>query len=195
MAANFILLDAARMDDNIDMAFELNKENLCLFNGKGQEHLKTVSPYLFKINSNLEFEKWITKIGWGNSWGVFLDTKILIADLYKHLCKLLVIKTDKGESYFRFYDPRVLRSFLPTCDALNLADFFGPIEKFICEDEDPAFALLYSFNGKRLVTERVQADTIFPETKKATSSVALQQTNDDNDNTEIEKKSPRKFFY
>jgi hypothetical protein len=37
--------------------------------------------------------------------------------------------------YFRFYDPRVLRIFLPTCDQDQLLTFFGRIRSFWTENE------------------------------------------------------------
>jgi hypothetical protein len=45
--------------------------------------------------------------------------------------------------YFRFYDPRVLRSFLPTCTEPECAEFFGPIGRFVMEAEQPG--ALWSF--------------------------------------------------
>jgi hypothetical protein len=55
------------------------------------------------------------------------------------------VKTEQGKMlYFRFYDPRVLRIFLPTCDAMQLRELFGDaIDSFILEDEDPAFAIRF----------------------------------------------------
>ncbi len=98
------------------------------------------------------------------------------------------------------YDPLVLRLFLPTCDVAQLKEFFGPVQKFICGDEEPAFVLLFSFDGKRLVTERVAADTVFPAMKEANATEVLPAANNDNsdskDNTtQQEKKPPRRFFY
>jgi hypothetical protein len=41
--------------------------------------------------------------------------------------------------YFRYYDPRVLRVYLPTCNESELGAVFGPIEFFLLEHEDPEF--------------------------------------------------------
>ena len=65
--------------------------------------------------------------------------------------------------YFRFYDPRVLRIFLPTCDAAQLKEFFGPVAHFICEDEDPAFGLVFSLEQGKLKTEKVPVKELFPQ--------------------------------
>ena len=49
------------------------------------------------------------------------------------LPKLLWVR-DEGQRqlYFRFYDPRVLPVFLPTCDAEQRRQVFGPVEKLYC---------------------------------------------------------------
>ncbi len=65
--------------------------------------------------------------------------------------------------YFRFYDPRVLRIFLPTCDRSQILEFFGPVKIFICEDEDPEHILLFSHQNGELVTDRRKASLILNE--------------------------------
>jgi hypothetical protein len=36
---------------------------------------------------------------------------------------------------FRFYDPRVLRRFLPTCNPAEMKVFFGEVETLFAESE------------------------------------------------------------
>jgi hypothetical protein len=36
---------------------------------------------------------------------------------------------------FRFYDPRVMRVFIPTCDAEQRKEFFGKIESIYVESD------------------------------------------------------------
>jgi hypothetical protein len=50
---------------------------------------------------------------------------------------LLTVKDEDDRLlYFRFYDPRVLRVFIPTCTPEESADLFGPISRFVVEGED-----------------------------------------------------------
>jgi hypothetical protein len=81
-----------------------------------------------------------------------------------------MVKTEEGEElYFRFYDPRVLRIFLPTCDREQLKDFFGPVDYYLCEDEDPAYGLVFSLENSALKTERISKQEVMlfnPEKKK-----------------------------
>ena len=50
---------------------------------------------------------------------------------------------------FRYYDPRVLRVFLPTCTPAELAGFFGPIRGYLLEAGAPETLLRFGFDGHR----------------------------------------------
>ena len=55
----------------------------------------------------------------------------------KHFRSLVTVHDENGKPLiFRFYDPRVLRTFLPTCNADELKTFFGKIETFFAETAD-----------------------------------------------------------
>ncbi len=59
-------------------------------------------------------------------------------ELHRHLQGLLYVEQESyGRLYFRYYDPRVLRGFLPTCTEAEATEFFGPITRFLVEDEAP----------------------------------------------------------
>ena len=45
---------------------------------------------------------------------------------------------------FRFYDPRVMRMYLPTCTAEELAIVFGPVGAYLLEGQDPKALLRLS---------------------------------------------------
>lgn len=56
---------------------------------------------------------------------------------------------------FRFYDPRVMRKFLPTCDAEQLKVFFGNVDTYFVEAEEGEILLAYSNNHGELVTKEI----------------------------------------
>jgi hypothetical protein len=155
---SYLLLDAARMENEMDVAVAFPNENSCLYEGKSKIELAGVGPYLFKTDNNSELNNWVKQEGWGNSWGVALFTFIPFPELHKHCRKFLLVRTeDNMELYFRFYDPRVLRIFLPTCSKEQLQNFFGPIQYFIVEDEDPEFALKFWLENYQLRSIRFPA--------------------------------------
>ena len=55
-----------------------------------------------------------------------------------HLRKFLIAETPAEKRVlFRFYDPRVLRVYLPTCSAGEAAAFLGSNYSFVMEDQTP----------------------------------------------------------
>lgn len=140
------ILDGACLNEQLKQARDLSVESTSLYRGVSKEELEEVGPYLCKVNS--EFYKWIFENGWGNSWAVFISTQCSFAELYKHFRHFLIVQDeDRRKLYFRFYDPRVLRVFLPTCTIHQLKEFFGPIDKFVVEDSDSKFALIFSLEN------------------------------------------------
>jgi len=57
---------------------------------------------------------------------------------------------------FRYYDPRVLRIFLPVCNQSELRQFFGPVQTFLVEGESAETGQRFVFNGQALKTEPLQ---------------------------------------
>jgi hypothetical protein len=55
---------------------------------------------------------------------------------------------------FRYYDPRVLRAFLPTCTLEEANTFFGPVDAFVAEGHA----------GESLLRFRVTPDGVETET-------------------------------
>lgn len=194
---NYLLFDAARAEMNLYTAQELNPNNQSLYRGSAVEDLAGIAPYLFTIKPNTPFADWYFKEGWNNSWGTLLSTNASFDDIYKHFRKFLMVKTEDGEQlYFRFYDPRVLRIFLPTCDRQQLVEIFGPVIKFFCEDEDPDFVLVFYHDNTKLITERVRASEMAPElaatTEQQIISVEDGKTGTEPPDPEKENKTPPK---
>ena len=52
--------------------------------------------------------------------------------------------------YFRYYDPRVLRIFLPTCSAAQLKQMFGPVDAFLAESDAGDAVGIYRLSGEEL---------------------------------------------
>ena len=151
---NFLMLDAARMHGDIYQARELNPEHICLYEGDSEKFLGAVAPWLFGFDQQSEFGQWVVRSARGNSWGVFLRSSADPQKVYQHLRKFLVVQSEGGkEMYFRYYDPRVMRVFLPTCEPPQLKEFFGPVEAFLAENEQGLLVEYALVNGKLTYTE------------------------------------------
>lgn len=155
----FTVLDAARMGSTLSEARQLAPNHTSLYAGRSAEILADYAPYLFSLDPESAFSDWFFTNGWGNAWGICCRSLVSGAELYRHFRRFLMVELEGGQPiYFRFYDPRVLRRFLPTCTAKQLDAFFGPIDYFWLEDEDPNYGLyLWPDNGE-LITYRVGRD-------------------------------------
>ena len=70
-------------------------------------------------------------------WGIFAITQADLPTMRKHFRLLLMVYDPDGKPlYFRYYDPRVLRVYLPSCNTDETQKIFGPIQRFIIEGED-----------------------------------------------------------
>src|SRR4051812_11866907 len=124
--ATYLLLDAARMGEQMDIARRENKTHDSLYRGGKEAKLSSVAPYIFQYSHGKPFGNWFLKQGWGESWGIMIRSTYPMVELHKHFRKFLMVTTEQGKQlYFRFYDPRVLRVFLPTCTPGQVIELFG----------------------------------------------------------------------
>ena len=158
----YAVLDAAR-DGRVYpyiMRQEKDRESLWTDEGEGDE----IAPWLAELTPRSWLLDALFRHGWGESWGMLVNSRRSFKQLRRHLRRFLYIRTELGEKlYFRFYDPRVLRVFLPTCDKAQLDEFFGAlhgeVDSLFVEDEDPRFVLRYSRNESgTLEIERLNLD-------------------------------------
>ena len=63
--------------------------------------------------------------------------------------------------YFHFYDPSVLKIFLPSCDKNQILEFFGPIESFICEGDTKEEAIRFWQENGELKQEILPVEKVF----------------------------------
>jgi hypothetical protein len=148
----YALVDTAR-DPSIYPL--IRSENLmtyaCLYAGSLPWELARVAPYLVLLDHDSEFTDSLLELGWGNHWAVCLTSTALPDELRGHFRRFLQVRDEGGRKYlFRFYDPRVLRTYLPTCTEDELRFVFGPVDRYIVEGEQSATAIEFRRAGNRL---------------------------------------------
>jgi hypothetical protein len=103
---------------------------LCVYTGQAAEDMRYTAPYLARVDG--ELLDWIVATLWHQPWGLFLLTTAPLAELRVHFKRLTYVELADGERvYFRYYDPRVLATFLEIATAEQLDQLFGPIHTFI----------------------------------------------------------------
>ena len=146
------MLDGASVPNLLErLHAEPSLEAECLFRGTLEPDMKQVAPYLVKLESGSEFAEWVLGTGWGNHWGTFVTSRQGFRALRNHLRALTLIhRRDGTPLYFRYYDPRVLRIFLPTCSPAQLKQMFGPVDAFLAENDAGDAVSIYRLNGEVL---------------------------------------------
>ena len=138
----FVLVDAARDLDAIKLIRERGVRHTSLYSGVSAELLGDYAPYLVDSGHDSGFRRALVRRVWGGGSCVFLESNAVFADLWSHFRRFLMVEDEVGrELYFRFYDPRVMRVFLPSCSYTEAATFFGPVDAFLMEDTSPASML------------------------------------------------------
>jgi hypothetical protein len=141
----FVMLDAAQIPDLPALLSAAGVPFRSLFEGESARNLEDVAPYLVGLSGAPGLLQRLVEEGWGRAWAAFFACDLPFDDVRRHLRKFLLVNTDDGRQvYFRYYDPRVLRAFLPTCSPEQLKQFFGPIHTFWMEADDPAVCIAFS---------------------------------------------------
>jgi hypothetical protein len=132
------VVDAARDPRLIGLLDATGLERCCLFAGPLSPALRAAAPHLVHLAPNVRFTRDWLQHGWGHSWGVLTiaPPDVTLQQLRQHLRTLLRVRDESGRTLlFRLYDPRVLRTYLPTCTAMETQRVFGPVHRFVCEPD------------------------------------------------------------
>ena len=150
------ILDCAR-DERIYPALRTSQlDYRCLYSGRLHSEVEAAAPHLIEIAPHHRFTLKLIEMGWGQSWGVFLRIKDP-SNLRSHLRGFLRVRDESGQILiFRYYDPRVLRVYLPTCLPDELRTVFGPVSSFLVEDERGTALTEFEFDGSRLHQRQIE---------------------------------------
>lgn len=135
------LLDGARDPAILKRIRFGGLEYTCLFSGRLHPRLEAAAPYLVHLKAGSPTTKRMLHAGWGKAWGILTiaPAGVTLAQQRLHLKKLLRVQTGDGRVLaFRYYDPRVLTLYLPTCTGQEKRSVFGPLHALVAETEDGA---------------------------------------------------------
>jgi len=151
----YVILDAARDEAVYPKLMVSDVDEICLYQRKQADALAEVAPYLVRLRREDSFLEWLLNNGWGKSWGIFIESSADINELKEHFQKFITVYDEDDESFFfRYYDPRVLRIYLPTCNEVELQIMFGPVKHYCVETEDGNSMIEYSCDYGQL-TQRI----------------------------------------
>ncbi|MEZ4312883.1 MAG: DUF4123 domain-containing protein [Polyangiaceae bacterium] len=137
----FGVFDSARDMRVLELLRESRETVASLYDGEAGEAMADGAPYLAAFSAGGESGSLLSRLvaeGWGRSWGIYLESSRPFVEVRRHLRRFLVVKNDETEErlYFRYYDPRVLRVFLPTCTQRQRGELFAEVSRYWLEGED-----------------------------------------------------------
>ncbi len=131
---------------------------ICLYGDDVPEPLANAAPWLAPMPPESSFGALFATAGRGRAWGVVLRSNRTRDEVAQHWISLLRARLPDGQVVlFRFYDPRVLRAYLPTCTPEELARVFGPCDGLLLEQHD-AGQREYVVEGGRLIIREPRWD-------------------------------------
>lgn len=161
----YAVLDGASVPKLPQALWKHEPEHVCLYRGELQPDLAATAPYLVKLEALAPFAQWVLTQGWGNHWGIFAlaPQAVPFRELRKHFRTFLMVNDPEGKSiYFRYYDPRVLLAYVPTCNAEDLKIIFGPLNAYCVESKDATTAVHYSLKDGLLRTQTIPLTSPVP---------------------------------
>lgn len=129
------IVDAAQDEALYDLVLSC-PDRVCLFAGALQPPLDRVAPYLVRLTPEARLTQEWQREGWGKNWGILFMSPRSLGELRNHFRQFLQAMLPDGEIVlFRFYDPRVFRTYFPTLSDADRANWLAVGEEFRVETE------------------------------------------------------------
>jgi hypothetical protein len=153
-----LVLDGARDSRIRGFVYDTRAPRWCLYRGRLTPELEDAAPWLLSLTRDHPATELFFKRFWGQSCGILLSTAMPGNLLRRHLRRFLLARTRDGRTLlFRYYDPRVLRVYLPTLTAGEAAQFFGSVSTFIAEAEEPRAFHVFRRTGQQMEDRLIAA--------------------------------------
>lgn len=150
----FAVLDGARNPEIHVRVRQSGRPFACLYRGELAAPLLEVAPYLVELAEKDEWSRALLEDAWGENWGIFVETRVELAALTRHLRGFLKARDESGRKFvFRYYDPRVFRTYLPTVGHPEARSVTGPVRTYFMESADANALLAFRPRGDRFDCE------------------------------------------
>jgi len=159
----YAVVDASKDPYVIPHTLEAMASNVvCLFKGDARENLGDQTAWIAQIDRQEQLLEWLMEEGWGKRWGFIALSDFPLDRFATHLRKFTKVVDAEGvEHFFRFYDPQVLRQYLPVFDQKQHDLFFRGVRACFIEDSrDPQTILRYRSDDGTLVSQAVPLNAL-----------------------------------
>ena len=148
----YCVLDGASVPDLPKRLYQSQAISHCLFEGDLEPDMLYVAPFLVLLSPDNSITDWVFSNGFGKNWGIFIHSRSSLVDMEKHFTSLVQVYDERANSMtFRYYDPRVIRKYLPTCTPRELEVFFGRTDAVFAESDDGENLVSFRIENNQLV--------------------------------------------
>jgi len=143
------IVDSARNEEVFRYLILGNVKYKSLFEGTMDIQSFVVSGFLVECKKDSLLFQWLATEAWGDSSCIFFTSKSSFEDLFHHFQQFNRVRLEDDKVVlFRYYDPRVLRKLLPDYNEFELDTFFGDVQSFFAEGEDPSVVDVFQKGDK-----------------------------------------------
>ena len=153
------VIDGVSVPDLRRLAEAAPGRHSCLFAGPLPFEVERAAPHLVALDPEAELTLRWWREGWGRNWGILAHIPVewSFSEVRHHFRKFLRVRLpDKRYVLFRYYDPRVMRTYLPTCTDVESAMVFGPVTSYLMEDQDASVLLRFTPGGEGATLQHVR---------------------------------------
>lgn len=148
------IVDSARNDEVFRYLVTGDVKYKSLFEDTMDVKSYGVSGFLVECKKESPLFRWMTTEAWGDSCCIFFTSKSSFDELFNHFQKFNRVYLEGDDVVlFRYYDPRVLRTYLPTCNRDEIETFFGKVNSFFAESDKPE--IIHVFKQDRADNENL----------------------------------------
>ncbi|WP_051275407.1 DUF4123 domain-containing protein [Aestuariibacter salexigens] len=153
----YAVIDGAACTELRFKIYDWEPQSSCLWSGELEPDVEEVAPYMARLDRDSEFTNWLLREGWGNHWNIFIESALEPEAFRRQVRKLQLVRSPEGITLlFRFYDPRVMEMFLPTCNQEQLQEVFANLGVIAFPNLGRDELSLCRFNGLELSVDVIE---------------------------------------
>ncbi|MFZ6185231.1 immunity protein Tsi6 family protein [Nannocystis pusilla] len=135
----YAIIDAARSDRALQLVEESIDPYASLYDGELGRAFDDIAPYLVHLQPSSRLLERLVTEGWGDAWGIYAESGAGFDKVRRHFRQFLKVEVE-GEArpmFFRFYDPRVLRTFAEAMTPEQRSELLKTVDVVLFERPAP----------------------------------------------------------
>ncbi len=185
----YAVVDGASLPGLLAKLEEHEPKNTCLFRGELPFDLAEAAPYLVKLEKENKFSNWLLDESLEEPCCIYAKTTVKddFIQFRRHFRSFLRVESPEGKSLlFRYYDPRVMKTYLPICTVEDNDILFKDIDSYLLFNKGDKS--LQSF--KRPINSEIKEELAIEETRLESSVPGVAETDVNEEKTVMMRVKP-----